>query len=152
MKKIILLTHIFIAVSCLGYGQDILSGEYFFDNDPGIGQGVSFPVSPSDSVENLLSVPTTGLPEGIHHLGIRFMDASGVWSHTEARMFLSRKVAAANQDIIAAEYFFDSDPGIGQGVSFPVSPSDSVENLLSVPATGLPEGIHHLGKIGRAHV
>lgn len=117
MKKVIFLAHFLLAIAGTMCGQTIISGEYFFDKDPGQGKGAGFPVQSADSIENQINIPTTGLSEGIHHLGIRFQNVSGVWSQTQARMFLSRKFAPAQTEIVAAEYFFDKDPGIGKGTA-----------------------------------
>lgn len=117
MKKVIFLAHFLLAIAGTMCGQTIVSGEYFFDKDPGQGKGAGFPVQSADSIENQISIPTTGLSEGIHHLGIRFQNVSGVWSQTQARMFLSRKFAPAQTEIVAAEYFFDKDPGIGKSTA-----------------------------------
>lgn len=117
MKKVIFLAHFLLAIAGTMCGQTIVSGEYFFDKDPGQGKGAGFPVQSVDSIENQINIPTTGLSEGIHHLGIRFQNVFGVWSQTQARMFLSRKFAPAQTEIVAAEYFFDKDPGIGKGTA-----------------------------------
>ena len=50
--------------------------EYFWDEDPGIGNAASLPVDAH------LSVPTTGLDYGNHILGLRIQDALGRWSQT----------------------------------------------------------------------
>ncbi|NND51384.1 MAG: hypothetical protein HKN54_03200, partial [Flavobacteriaceae bacterium] len=48
------------------------------------------------------------------------------------------------QTITAAEYFFDSDPGVGLATSLPITPGATITESFSIPTTGLSEGLHVL--------
>jgi hypothetical protein len=123
----------------------IKAAEYFFDTDPGIGKGISIPVSNADSLSVLVNVNAGALPVGFHQLFIRLQDDVGQWSIAEQRSFYVDKVAIANKPKIkAAEYFFDTDPGTGKGISIPVSNADSLTVLVNVNAGALPVGFHQL--------
>ena len=51
-----------------------------------------------------------------------------------------------SQNITAAEYFLDKDPGAGKGTSFPVTtPGDIVNLTATIPVAALPSGFHFLG-------
>lgn len=51
----------------------------------------------------------------------------------------------AQVKIVAGEYFWDSDPGIGSGVSFTLNtPSDSVSEVIEFSTTQLAPGLHNL--------
>ena len=116
MKKLITILTL-IMLSSLGYSQSIIRGEYFFDTDPGIGNATNFNfASVADSVETTLNIPTTSLSLGLHVLYMRTLNDSGSWSFSEARM-VNIINQTANTSIATAEYFFDTDPGIGLGTA-----------------------------------
>jgi hypothetical protein len=55
----------------------------------------------------------------------------------------STYVVAPAQNIVAAEYFIDTDPGVGSGVTIAVpSPGTTVNLTASVPTTALSAGFH----------
>jgi hypothetical protein len=149
MKKVIL----WIICACLMatqtsiIGQTVLSGEYFLNQDPGIGNGtpLSF-MGGVDSVNVEMSVPVSTLSTGFHHLFIRFKTNEQQWGFAEDRTFyLSNALLLAHSNLIAAEYFIDQDPGIG--FSTPISgvnSSDSIGLVLNIPLNTLSSGFHHL--------
>ncbi|MBS1645404.1 MAG: T9SS type A sorting domain-containing protein, partial [Bacteroidetes bacterium] len=118
----------------------INTAEYFFDNDPGPGNGIALAVSPTDdSISENYSIPTTGLGGGNHALYIRTRLASGQWSIPARRDFyiLSK--------IVAAEYFWDTDPGVGSGNPLAVSPQeDSIQENYTIKTPCLSPGMHYL--------
>jgi hypothetical protein len=144
MKKIITLLTL-IMLSTLGFSQSIIRGEYFFDTDPGIGNATNFNfTSVADSVESTLSLPTTGLSLGLHVLYMRTLNDSGSWSLSEARM-INIINQTANTSIASAEYFFDTDPGVGLGTALTTGPvADSVEFNPQISAGSLSNGLHVL--------
>lgn len=59
--------------------SDISSLEYFFDTDPGIGNGVSIDIDPDVELLNQnFNIPTTGLSQGTHRLFMRFVNVTGL--------------------------------------------------------------------------
>ena len=59
---------------------DVVRVEYFFDDDPGLGNGVEIPVTPSETViidEELL---VSTLSSGTHTLNVRAMSEQNFWS------------------------------------------------------------------------
>jgi hypothetical protein len=62
--------------------------EYFIDNDPGIGNGISVPFTPAVDVSNVsFNVDMTILVTGAHKLYVRSKDAQGKWSITNIHSF-----------------------------------------------------------------
>jgi hypothetical protein len=61
--------------------------EYFFDNDPGFGNGIPISVTPGKQVSKLFDVNTAGLSSGMHRVYIRTRDENGNWSQTESQWF-----------------------------------------------------------------
>lgn len=113
----------------------LTNGEYFFDADPGVGNGNSIqPAGNPDTSRLLITVPSATLNPGMHSLSVRFKDISGSYSHYEAAAFYITKETASMPDIVAAEYFFQQDPGIGMGMPVNISPAnDTVFTSFSLP-------------------
>ncbi len=129
----------------------ISSAEYFIDNDPGIGNGTTIAMgAAADSVDINGSFSTTGMTKGFHHLAIRVKNTLGVWSLYEIRNFYvgDSVPSSGNQgsQIVHAEYFYDNDPGQGNGISVPTtfSPADSIDITSTASTSGLSLGTHYL--------
>ncbi|NOS91405.1 MAG: T9SS type B sorting domain-containing protein [Cyclobacteriaceae bacterium] len=124
--------------------QTISKAEYFFDADPGKGNGTPISITPSGNVTFTTSIPTTSLSQGFHQLGIRVKETGGVWSIFESRGFYITAATSNASNIAGAEYFFDSDPGVGNGTNIPVSTGANVNFVVSVPTASLTSGFHFL--------
>ena len=118
--------------------------EYFWDTDPGYGNGVSVPVAPNASVNTNLVVSLSGLTPGVHVLGMRAQDTNGVWGITHPHaVYVLPDLAVTN--VSRLEYFWDTDPGFGAGTALPglvAAPTASVVHGISLSA--LTQGIHSL--------
>lgn len=140
---------LFTALLCMmfcatGYSQAVVSGEYYFDNDPGIGNGTALTFTPGDSITLNTSISTSGLTEGFHRLYTRFKNSNSAWSLSEGRSFLLQDLTPLDNSIISAEYIFDNDPGVGNGNAIAVAAADSISLLTAIPVSGLVEGVHRL--------
>jgi hypothetical protein len=133
--------------------QNITAAEYFIDTDPGFGSGTAITITAGVDVVNApATINTTGLTNGVHRLYIRTRNNEGMWAITNTKDFLYdadpaySAVPAAPQNITAAEYFIDTDPGFGNGTAIAITPAMDINNLLvSVNTTGLPAATtHHL--------
>ena len=126
-------------------GQSIDSAEYFFDSDPGVGGGTVLPVNTNTGQLNqTYSIDISSLPDGFHDLYIRTFNNSSNWSLYDRSTFY---IAAINsgQNIINAEYFYNTDNGVGTGTDLDVDPeTSSISQQFAIPTTGLPEGFHSL--------
>jgi hypothetical protein len=117
----------------------IAKAEYFFDTDPGFGNGTPLNISPSsDSISQNIAIPISGLTVGFHNLFFRVKSNQGKWSMYMGRRFyvLPNLVAAPSKKIINAEYFFDADPGVGNGIDLPISQIGDSVNFSSVLNVG----------------
>jgi PKD repeat protein len=141
MKKILIF--LLVCVTFSGSAQNIIEGEYFFDTEPGIGNGIPIIISvPGDTVTQNLSINSSGLLEGPHVFCLRVKNASGFWSHTISRSFYAYSPILI-QPVTNAEYFFDTDPGIGNGTPITITATgDTVSQNLSINTTGLSTGPH----------
>ncbi|MFT3844760.1 MAG: CARDB domain-containing protein [Lacibacter sp.] len=132
--------------------QNIIAAEYFIDTDPGFGNATAIAITPATDIGNIaVAANTSGLSSGVHRIYIRTKSQEGKWSLTNESDFNVNDdpgyptSPAAAQNIIAAEYFFDTDPGFGSGTSIAVTPSANINNLaVTVNTSGLSNGQHTL--------
>jgi len=119
--------------------DSLAAAEYFFDNDPGPGNG--YPLAAADGAfdEPFESIAQTiVLPElisGPHYLFVRLRNVEGIWGIPRRHLF----VVTNHNVIAAAEYFFDTDPGIGNAERLEIT-GNTLNAHLDV--SGLVEGLH----------
>ena len=120
--------------------------EYYFDTDPGFGNGTDVPFTPGTHISNLsFAIDITSLDPGFHSLFVRARDSLGIWSFTNQKSFLKTSVETSLQEITAIEYFFDSDPGFGNGTDIPFTPGTHISDLsFAIDITSLDPGFHSL--------
>jgi Secretion system C-terminal sorting domain len=138
MKKITLLFAM-ICMACYARAQNIVSAEYYWDQDPGVGAATSLTITtPSQDVTQSFNISTSGLSEGHHVLCVRTKNSLGQWSTIETREMHIHKFTEA-------EYFWDHDPGAGNGTSLTLNTTNTdVTSNYNVSTTGLAGGTHVL--------
>ncbi|MEL0454605.1 T9SS type A sorting domain-containing protein [Flavobacteriaceae bacterium SZ-1-7] len=129
-------------LTCFVVKAQISAAEYFIDDDPGVGSGMPLAIS-GDDIDADLSISTTGLSEGIHKLYVRVLSNSGEWSLYDKSVFFINTNQNNTASIASAEYFMDTDPGVGSGMPLSVS-GNTVDTDFIIPTTGLSSGIHKL--------
>jgi gliding motility-associated-like protein len=148
VKKLATLLCLMAGACLCAFAQtNIDAMEYFFDSDPGLGNGVSIAISPGSTLDVDISINTSGLAVGFHTLVIRAKHQSGSWGVQDSRVVYVASEAAANTGTLAhIEYYFDSDPGPGNGtpVSLPTSFPTSVDLLTAISTYSLAPGFHVL--------
>lgn len=124
----------------------ITGAEYFFDTDAGAGNNTALSVSAGSPLNINPVISVSALAPGFHKLGIRYRDNLNRWSHAEVRSFyIVNADAIMPADIVAAEYYVDTDPGIGSASNIPaIVPGASIDQLLTLDMTGVPVGAHTL--------
>ena len=113
--------------------------EYFFDNDPGHGNGTEITgYAAGNTIVNFnTNLDGTALSQGIHTLFVRSKDD---WSITARQTFLKQNIESLG-NIVEMEYFFDNDPGAGNGTEITITPNININNQLfainfSAPSNG----------------
>ncbi|MFM9986589.1 MAG: hypothetical protein ACKVOK_15215, partial [Flavobacteriales bacterium] len=114
--------------------------EYFFDDDPGFGQGIQIGVG-GNSVNSDFDLSVEGLSNGVHSLYIRVRNGAGQWSHYAMRLIQVNGAEYAT--IVAGEYFLDVDPGFGLGNPIDIN-GLTIDQDLDLSLAGVPNGVHKL--------
>jgi hypothetical protein len=123
---------------------NITAAEYFLDTDPGVGNGTALSVGSSGGVVNFTANIPNSVAPGFHFLAIRVKDADGIWGLFEKRGFYVSSATVDAGNIIAAEYFVDTDPGVGSGNALSIGASGGVVNFTANIPTSVTTGFHFL--------
>ncbi|HNJ29728.1 MAG TPA: T9SS type A sorting domain-containing protein [Ferruginibacter sp.] len=124
---------------------NVSKAEFFIDSDPGFGNGTDVAVSPALNISNIsIPVDINSLSGGMHTIYLRTRDLNGRWSITNRWVFVKD---VAKDNVAAGEYFFDTDPGFGNGTAIPFGGSlgtNVSDFAFAASLTGLPNGPHYL--------
>ncbi len=124
---------------------NVTKAEFFIDTDPGFGNATDVAVSPALNISNItIPVDVTALSRGMHTIYLRTKDLSGRWSLTNRWLFVKD---IAQDNFASGEYFFDTDPGFGNGTTIPFgSPlgTNIADFAFAANLAGLPNGAHYL--------
>jgi hypothetical protein len=155
MRKLVLLFCIFYSVllsaQITAPSNSITEGEYFWDTDPGEGNGtplVAFDGNWDDSMESVSESISSLLFNGYHTFNIRVKDADGVWSSIFSNVIYFdqlQSLSASDFDLTQGEYFWDTDPGEGNGtplVAFDGNWDESMESVSESISSLLFNGYH----------
>lgn len=124
---------------------NVNKAEYFIDTDPGFGNAADVSVSPGNNIANIaIPIDISSLSKGVHIIYLRTKDLNGTWSLTNRWLFFKD---IAQDNLQSGEYFFDTDPGFGNGTAIPFGTGlgTSVSDLsFGASLFGIPNGIHYL--------
>lgn len=136
-KQLYIILAFFIA--SLTHGQvSITQAEYFWDNDPGLGNATAITAADGNfnSAFEKIATSSINVPSvGLHKFNIRFKDNQNLWGSTFTSIVSVETLTTVQPVSIAlAEYFWDTDPGYGNGT--PIVAADgnfnnAYEKLLS---------------------
>ncbi|WP_177733953.1 T9SS type A sorting domain-containing protein [Flavobacterium inviolabile] len=140
-KQLYILVALFMASFVQGQ-VSITQAEYFWDTDPGYGNGIAIAAADGSFSSAFEKIAASGinLPGvGLHKFNIRFKDNQNLWGSTFTSIVnVEATVTSEPVRIVQAEYFWDTDPGYGNGT--PILAADgnfnsAYEKLL---ANGIP--------------
>ncbi|HRG06975.1 MAG TPA: hypothetical protein PLJ08_00245, partial [Cyclobacteriaceae bacterium] len=106
------------------------------------GSGTPIPVTPGTTTNFTVSIPTSTLTQGFHFLVIRTKGTDGRWGLFEGRGFYISTSTADVPNLVAAEYFFDTDPGVGNGTVIPITSGATSNFIASIPTSSITPGFH----------
>ncbi|MCD4790911.1 MAG: hypothetical protein K8R37_13010, partial [Bacteroidales bacterium] len=127
--------------------KDVVAFEYFFDTDPGFGNGTSLPVTSGIDIDEDYVIDITSLSLGFHTIFFRVKDSDNIWGLTDKRDIFKISLPDSpppTKDVVALEYFFDTDPGFGNGTSLPVTAGLDIDESYVIDITSLSLGVHKL--------
>lgn len=125
---------------------EISEAEYFFDADPGLGNGMDLNFTNNSIVEVNTNIDLNNLNIGMHKLYSRSKDEYGIWSIVQSKPILVQKNDSFDppSNIVGVEYFFDIDPGIGNGIDLNLATDNIVEVITNIDLSNLNAGLHKL--------
>jgi gliding motility-associated-like protein len=139
------LTFILICFSSfIAVGQNINRIEYYFDVDPGFGNGITIPITAAPDLTRDFTVPLNTVNEGFHLFYVR-AKSNGLWSLPISKpVFVQQRAQTTTVTFIdRVEYYFDADPGRGNGIAIPLTAAANLNLNFTIPL-GITEGFHLL--------
>ena len=124
--------------------NDIVQLEYFIDTDPGLGNAIQVSITPNDSIDVIINPDLSNLSEGVHTIYIRGKNEQGFWSHVQDQVFFKLNGDPDNIEISTLEYYFDQDPGLGNGNPVAITQNDTIDITAPISLSGLTNGVHKL--------
>ena len=144
MKLLFLIPMILLLVGAGVLCSEVISRiEYYFDSDPGPGNGNQlYPSRDAVSIAELISAAS--LEPGIHRLFVRAKNDEAIWGLPQSASFMVPFTAPAfsERNVEAVEYYFDTDPGPGNGTLIHSRNGVSLDELIGTAS--LEPGIHRL--------
>lgn len=123
--------------------QNRFYAEYYFDLDPGFGLGTPIAATEGDSVFSF-SPDKSNLKPGFHIMYVRSRDNFGRWTqHVLSPLFIpGEQQDTTKSNVVYSEYFFDLDPGFGNGHGMSLTASTNTEGSFTVDKSNLKPGFH----------
>lgn len=143
------INHTLLAVLLsLGYVQHTTAQcrvEYFWDDDPGVGKGLSLAADVANGTRISDALTVEGLSVGVHRLGVRAVNrVEGEVTLPSATYYRQFLVLPPEEAIQRVEYYWDTDPGIGKATAFDFSAGSTIDISKTLTTESLPTGIHQL--------
>lgn len=141
-----------LLLSLSGQAQGVLSAEYFWDSDPGQGNGTAMQAADAsfgDAIEEIIAFDSELLPVGPHTFNIRVRDINMNWGPVFSVVVNIEPSIVTVRDIqiTAGESFWDNDPGAGNGTAFVAFDGNidaAIERMVNAALTVPDVGIHTL--------
>lgn len=123
--------------------QQVKAIEYFFNTDPGLGNGTRINLTPSANIDVTVNFDMSALPVGLHQLFVRALDTDDQWSLYHVFPIV-KGVGNATRLIEKIEYFFNTDPGVGNGIQLPITAVAVADINVTLDLSSLPNGLHQV--------
>lgn len=121
--------------------------QYYFDTDPGVGvagNGAVLTFAATELYNTTVAISLPELTPGLHYLYLRTRSATGhAWSFSERRPVYVIGSQQTEQ-VVALEYYFDNDPGAGNGNEITVEPSSLYTSTVELGVPCLSTGTHYV--------
>ncbi|AOW19528.1 hypothetical protein LPB138_02025 [Urechidicola croceus] len=106
--------------------DNITAAEFYINDDPGFGNGTAISLTANSGIvdETISLALPSDIPEGFNRLYIRVLDSEGVWSLYDRKTFFVQPENNLDiSPIVKAEYYYDEDPGFGNGAEASLTPT-----------------------------
>jgi len=114
--------------------------EYFFDTDPGFGQGQL--IQTTEEPSHNINLDISNLSPGLHKLFVRAQHSDGNWGMTQGKPFyIQPDQENVSTEVTQAEYYIDNDPGFGNGNALTINQTNTTVSS-DIDISGLDKGIH----------
>ncbi len=123
-------------------GSQITNAEYFFDNDPGLGNANSIAITAGDTINFASQIPTNNLTSGIHNFYVRVKNSNSKWSISSSRLIYVIVGTNVTSKITATEYYFDNDPGFGNATAISTTAGNTIDITAAISSSSLSIGHH----------
>lgn len=121
MRKFIYTITAVLAVSFCTAQSSVTQAEYFWDTDPGAGLATAVQAADGNfnsAFEQLTKTGITAPSIGLHKFCIRVKDNTGQWGPVFINIInVEQPNTTPVMSILQAEYFWDTDPGVGNGTA-----------------------------------
>jgi len=129
---------------------NVVQAEYFWDTDPGVGNGtviLALDGNLDEAIERLFDGSVPSPSSGIHTFNLRVKGADNVWSSTFSHTVnvYAPTLISRNVNVVQAEYFWDADPGVGNGspiFALDGNLDEAVEAVFATTLTPTSIGVH----------
>jgi hypothetical protein len=124
----------------------IVAAEYYLNEDPGPGNGTAIPVTEGESVSLTVEVPPAALaalPDGVHQIAARTMNARGDWSIAFRRTFIKTAQFDSRDFLVSRieyRWYKDGEPASEVFELAPETPENPVSFQQLASLAGLIEG------------
>ncbi|GAB5554181.1 MAG: hypothetical protein Sapg2KO_37720 [Saprospiraceae bacterium] len=116
---------------------DLVYLEYFINEDPGFGNAIELPPFDNQDSQGDYLINLQDKEPGIHTIYVRARTNDGKWSMVTRQMFYIQQELSGSREVVELEYYFNEDPGEGNGISVDIVPDDLVETQITIPASEL---------------
>jgi hypothetical protein len=137
-------------ISSFAGAQEVIAAEYFWDTDPGQGSGttiIALDGNLDEAIEDLFTNAVSIPSPGLHTFNIRIKGLENTWSSIFSYVVnvTSPSLITRDAKVIQAEYFWDTDPGVGIATTILAldgNLDEAIEDLFNGSLASPPAGLH----------
>jgi hypothetical protein len=127
----------------LAQSQSLKKIEYFFDTDPGVGNGISISLTNAAVIDSTFKFDVSSIANGLHTIYVRLQDNNLNWSLNYSASFMKTSGTDGVTAIKRLEYFFDTDPGVANGTFININQNaGTIDSTFAFDVSSLSNGLH----------
>jgi hypothetical protein len=128
--------------------EQVVAAEYFIGSDPGAGNAIAVPLAWDGNMATLVQTAVGPNAVGFYRLNMRYRSSNNLWSETRSVIFYVSDESTVNpgepiiEQVVACEYYFDTDPSPGNGTPLSIEQSSVVDIDALASVNNLSLGAH----------